>query len=310
MSFTVIKPGFYASVQDAGRFGFAHEGLAKSGVMDEHAYRWANYLIDNAQTDAVLEIALGECVLEAQAPTLIAVTGADMGFQINGTPKQNWHNHQVSAGDRLQWRSARTGMRAYLAVKGGFKTPMWFNARAVNKREGIGAVLSIGDSLPYNTCNITLAARSVPMEYRPDYQQPLVLHMLPSYQFDRFTPEQIKAFFKTIYRISHDSDRTGYRLKGSPIKDVPSQMISEGMVVGSVEITSKGLPIILLNDSPTIGGYPKIGTVVTEDLAKLAQRQPNTEIRFTLTTIEETQRQKLQWLNFFSTSMAPRKASS
>ncbi len=310
MSFKVIKPGFYSSVQDAGRFGFARAGLAKSGVMDKHAYCWANYLLDNAQTDAVLEITFGDCLMEAQAPTQIAVTGADMQLQINGDLKENWRSYQIRAGDILRWGTSITGMRAYLAVKGGFQTPIWFNARSVNKREHIGAVLSAGDSLPFVENEVDMTVRSVPAGYRPDYQQPLVLHMLPSYQFDHFTPEQVKAFFKTTYQISPDSDRTGYRLQGEPISDVPTKMTSEGMVVGSVEITSKGLPIILLNDAPTIGGYPKIGTVVSEDLAELVQRQPNTEVRFTLTTIEETQHRKQQWLNFFSTSMAPRATQS
>lgn len=310
MSFKVIKPGFYSSVQDAGRFGYASAGLAKSGVMDEHAYRWANYLLDNAQTDAVLEITFGDCQLEAQAPTQIAVTGADMQLQINGDLKENWRSYQVKIGDTLRWRTAQSGTRAYLAVKGGFQTPVWFNARSVNKRENIGAVLTVGDSLPFKADETDMTVRSVPAGYRPDYQQPLVLHMLPSYQFDRFTPEQIKAFFKTTYQISPDSDRTGYRLQGERINDVPAKMTSEGMVVGSVEMTSKGLPIILLNDAPTIGGYPKIGTVVGADLAKLVQRQPNTEVRFTLTTVEETQYRKQQWLNFFSTSMAPRASQS
>lgn len=306
MSFNVIKPGFYSSVQDTGRFGFGRVGLSKSGVMDEHAYRWANYLLDNAQQDAVLEITFGDCLLEAQAPTQIAVTGADMQLQINGEPKENWHSYLIKAGDRLRWKIAKTGMRAYLAVKGGLQSPVCFHSRSVNKREHIGTVLAAGDSLPYLACGSAMTVRRVPAIYQSDYQKPLQLHMLPSYQFDRFTPDQVKVLFKTTYQISADSDRTGYRLEGEPIKHVPTKMPSEGMVVGSVEITSKGLPIVLLNDAPTIGGYPKIGTIVSEDLSKLVQRQPNTAVNFTLTTIEEAQQRKREWLNFFSVSSAPR----
>lgn len=306
MSFKVIKPGFYSTVQDAGRFGFGQVGLSRSGVMDEHAYRWANYLLDNAQNDAVLEITFGDCLLEAQAPTQIAVTGAEMQLQINGKPKENWRTYSINTGDLLRWRTAQTGMRAYLAVKGGLQSPIWFDSRSVNKREHIGTMLSAEDSLPYLASDTAMTMRRVPAAYQPDYQKPLQLHLLPSYQFDRFTPDQVKAFFKTTYQITIDSDRTGYRLAGEPMEQVPAKMTSEGMVVGSVEITSEGLPIVLLNDAPTIGGYPKIGTVVSEDLSKLVQRQPKTEVRFTLTTIEETQQRKQAWLNFFSTSMAPR----
>lgn len=304
MSFKVIKPGFYSSVQDAGRFGLANVGLAKSGVMDEQAYRWANYLLDNAQTDAVLEITFGDCILEVLAPTMIAVTGSDMQLHINREAKQNWHSHWVKAGDLLQWKTAKIGMRAYLAVKHGLETAVLFGSRSVNKREQVGHILQVGDLLPFKPLNDPLTARGVPLQYQADYTKPLVLHVLPSYQFAQFSTEQVKAFFKHTYQISTASDRTGYRLTGEPLSDVPAKMTSEGMVVGSVEITSAGLPIILLNDAPTIGGYPKIGTVVSEDLAALVQRPPNTVIRFSLTSIEEAQHHKLKWLNFFATSIA------
>lgn len=305
MSFKVIKAGFYSTVQDVGRFGFADKGLAKSGVLDEHAYRWANYLLDNHQTDAVLEITFGDCCLEALQDVVIAITGADMQFTINGEAKSNWHSYSVQAGDQLCWKTAQTGMRAYLAVQGGFTTPAMFNARAVNTREQLGKHLQIGDVLPFKTATETLATRCVPQDYQADYTKPLYLHLLPSYQFEQFSPEQVKTFFKNTYQISQQSDRTGYRLIGKPIDDIPPKMTSEGMVVGSVEVTPQGLPIILMNDAPTIGGYPKIGTVVSEDLAKLAQRPPNTEVRFTLTNIHEAQQRKRQWLNFFSTGIAP-----
>ncbi len=306
MSFKVIRQGFYTTVQDAGRFGFADRGLAKSGVMDEHAYRWANYLLHNHQHDAVLEITIGNCILEAQAETTIAITGADMQFSINGEEKENWHSHTIKPGDQLRWQSATSGVRAYLAVKGGLQTEQVFNSRSTNVREKIGSKLQAGDDLPYIASTKVIANRFVPLEYQPDYQKPLHLHLLPSYQFDLFSAQQVKAFFKNSYQITQNSDRTGYRLSGEVIKAVPANMTSEGMAVGSVEVTTAGLPIILMNDAPTMGGYPKIGTVVSEDLAKLAQRPTNTEVKFTLTTIEETQRRKREWLSFFSSSVAPR----
>lgn len=305
MSFKVIKPGFYTTVQDAGRFGFADRGLAQSGVMDDHAYRWANYLLDNAQTDAVLEITFGDCQLEALAPSKIAITGADMQLRINGVLKENWHSHAIKMGDQLSWQTTKSGVRAYLAVKNGLNTTAWFGSRAVNKREQIGQLLQAGDWLAYASFSGALASRCVPLAYQADYTKPLRLHLLPSYQFSQFMPDQIKVFFNNTYQIGLDSDRTGYRFLGKPIQNVPAKMTSEGMVVGSVEITPAGLPIILLNDAPTIGGYLKIGVIVREDINKLVQRQVNSAVKFTLTNIDEAQQRKREWLNFFSTVTQP-----
>ncbi len=300
MSFRVIKPGFHSSIQDLGRFGFAHLGLARSGAMDQHASRWANYLLENDQNDAVLEITFGQCELEAQASTTIAVTGADMAFQINGQTKTNWQTHVVNAGDRLRWLNAQSGVSAYLSVKGGLQTECYFESRSVNVRENIGRLLKKGDRLAFKTNKQAVALRSTPTQFQHDYQSPLTLRLLASYQFEQFSPQQQKQFFEQRYHLANESDRTGYRLSGLAIEQVPAQMISEGMAYGSVEITSAGLPIILMNDAPTIGGYPKIGTVFSLDLAQLAQRQPGATINFERITIEQAQQASKVALDFFN----------
>lgn len=299
MSFLVVKPGFLTLVQDLGRYGVAHLGLARAGVMDQHASRWANYLLNNKQTDAVLEITLGGCELEAQANTIIAVTGAEMGFQINGQLKTNWQTYRIKAGDRLSWANATQGTRAYLAVKAGLQTETYFLSRSVNVREHVGRSVSQGDSLAYQPCISGLPNRMMPGMFKPDYSAALTLRLLPSYQFDLFSEQQKNTFFKQLYRVSTHADRVGYRLDGEPIIEVPEKMISEGMAYGSVEITSAGLPIILMNDAPTMGGYPKIGTVFSLDLYQLAQRQANTAVNFELLSIDQAQQYAKTFLHFF-----------
>ncbi len=299
MSFLVIKPGFLSLVQDLGRFGVAHLGLARSGVMDQHASRWANYLLNNKQTDAVLEITFGGCELEAQANTLVAITGADMDFRINGQLKTNWQTYSIQKGDRLAWSNATNGMRAYLAVKDGLQTDSYFLSRSVNLREHVGSALSQGDSLFFKPCLNRLPKRMMPDMFKPDYSAPLTLRLLPSYQFDSFTEQQKNTFFRQQYHLSNHANRVGYRFDGHPISDVPAKMISEGMAYGSVEVTSAGLPIILMNDAPTMGGYPKIGTVISLDLYQLTQRQTNTAVNFELISIDQAQQYAKTFLHFF-----------
>lgn len=299
MSFKVIKPGFQTSVQDLGRFGLSHVGLSHCGAIDEHAYRWANYLLDNNQNDATLEITLGNCELEAKTETTICITGADLNFKINNKNKTNWQTHHIEKGDVLTWSTAKNGMRAYLAVKDGLQTKVFFNSRSVNVREHIGRLIQTNDELLYKNFQEKHNSRSVPKEFIPNYQTPLTVRVLPSYQFESFSKQQREIFLNQNYILSNQSDRTGYRIQGNEIENIPTNLVSEGMCLGSVEITNAGLPIILMNDSPTIGGYPKIGTVFSLDLAQLAQRQANTEINFELINIEEAQNIKKEFLAFF-----------
>ncbi|WXT99797.1 MAG: 5-oxoprolinase subunit C [Catillopecten margaritatus gill symbiont] len=297
MSFKVIKSNFLATIQDYGRLNHGEHGLGQSGIADEHAYCWGNYLLDNAFNCAVIEITFGTLVLEAQVTTFIAVTGADLDFKINNTSVAIWRTVQVHKGDILSWGNSKHGLRAYLSVKSGFNTPIFFDSKSVNLREKIGTPLKQGDTLPCIAFNKT-NARFIPSKYLPDYNQALALRILPSYQFNLFTTEAQKTLFNQFYTIGKASDRAGCRLEGAPIEHHKKTMVSEGMAYGSVEIAN-GLPIILLKDAPNIGGYPKIGTVFSLDLAQLAQRHPNTLLRFEPIDIKTAQSERKEFNQFF-----------
>ncbi|MDC9714626.1 MAG: biotin-dependent carboxyltransferase family protein [Gammaproteobacteria bacterium] len=304
MSFEVIHPGFLSTIQDYGRFNHGMHGMSQSGVMDEHAYCWGNHLLGNRFGDAVIEINFGGLILEAQIDTFIAVTGADFDFKINDKLAQMWCNVQIYQGDILSWGNPKIGVRAYLAVKGGLNTPILFDSRSVNLREQIGAKLTRGDKLPYKLFKKT-TFRSIPTKYFPNYKKDVVLRLLPTYQFNDFDIKQRQLFFQQDYTVTKDSDRTGCRLNGTPISGKNSRMISEGISYGSVEITTDGLPIILLKDTPNIGGYPKIGTVFSLDLSKLAQRHPNTKVSFELMSVEQAQQKRKEFNTFFKINITP-----
>ncbi|WP_428095574.1 biotin-dependent carboxyltransferase family protein [Candidatus Thioglobus sp.] len=298
MSFKVIKSGFLSTIQDYGRFAHTGHGMSQSGALDEHAYCWANRLLDNHYNDAVLEITLGAVQLEALDDMLICVCGADLDFKINHQAAVIWHSVQIKAGDVLSWHFPKHGVRAYLAVKGGFKTQLMFGSRSVNLRENMGTKIS---ELEILNCEISRVKLDhlMPDKYLPNYNQALVLNILPSYQYSMFSQVQKSLFFEQTYHISSANDRSGCRLDGAPIALKKDKMISEPISYGSVQISTNGLPIILLKDGPTIGGYVKIGTVFSLDLAQLAQQQQNAKVRFKLMDVHQAQKQRLKFNQFF-----------
>lgn len=298
MSFKVLKAGFLATVQDYGRLGRGAQGMSRCGAMDEHAYCWGNHLLDNHFNAAAIEITFGAFELEATQSCVVAVTGADLEFRINGTRAPLWHSLQISPGDRLSWGMPKSGIRAYLCVSGGFNTKTLFDSKSVNLREHIGNKIEDGEILKCDESSVA-ADRFISKAYLPNYGNEVILHLLPSYQFGEFSINQRDLFFNQAYQISNASDRSGCRLSGAPISLRRERMISEGMSYGSVEIANDGLPIILLKDAPTIGGYPKIGTVLSLDLSLLAQQQPGAKVRFTPITIDQAQTERLKFNRFF-----------
>lgn len=299
MSFKVVKASFLSTIQDYGRFGCAEYGLGQCGVLDAHAYCWANHILRNHFNDAVVEINFVGVELIAQVDTYIAVTGGKFGFKVNGKLAPVWRGIKVSQGDILSWDKPETGMHSYLAVKGGFDTPQLFGSRSVNLRESIGGKLQDGDELPC-ACNKNLNCRLVPERYIPDYDRDIILRLLPSYQYNEFNDDQKALFFDQIYSITANNDRAGCRLKGAAITFEKRELVSEGISYGSVEISPDGQPIILLKDGPTIGGYPKIGTVLSLDLAKLAQKRTESTVKFELISIEDAQKERAFFDVFFN----------
>jgi biotin-dependent carboxylase-like uncharacterized protein len=299
VSFKVLKASFLSTIQDYGRYGYTRYGLGQSGALDVHAYSWANYILKNKFNDAVVEISFAGVELRARVDTFIAVTGGDFSFKINGELAPIWQGIKVSNGDSLTWEKPKTGMRTYLAVKGGFDTPEYFGSRSVNLRENIGAKLSDGDELP---CGISPHANcfTMPAKYIPDYSRDITVRLLPAYQYSQVNDIQKALFFSEIYSVTADSDRTGCRLGGMPVHLEKPELISEGVSYGSVEISPDGLPIIILKDGPTIGGYPKIGTAFSLDLAQLAQRKGNSKVKFDLMNIEDAQKERAVFNKFFN----------
>jgi len=295
VSLKVIKPGIYSLLQDGGRYGQHSMGLTTGGPLDRNAFRWANLLCENPQDSASIEVTVGGLVLESTVTTTLAVTGADIPLSINKQPAALWQSHSVNPGDLIELGFARSGNRAYLAIGGGFQAEAIFNSVATVPREGLGglnadgAALKSGELLP---CKPTENASlwQLPENLRADYREnSALLRMVLGYQQECFNETQKQLFFNTQYSVTKNSDRMGFRLQGAEIIPTIEGILSEGICLGAIQFPPDGQPIVLLNDRQTMGGYPKIGSVLSVDIGKLAQPSAGGTVRFEAISIDQAQ---------------------
>lgn len=279
----VMLPGMLSLLQDEGRFGYHRIGLTNGGPLDGRAMHWANRLVHNPSGVTALEVSFGGLELEARVDTLLSVTGGDASLCINAVEKEKWRSHKVAEGDLISIGFAQAFCRSYLAVSGGFQIAPRFGSTATVSREGIGGLnggkLEPGDLLACEPAGAAPCLR-LPEADRPSYARHIQLRVIPGYQDYRFSRLQQRRFFAGIYTVTDRADRMGYRLQGPVIECEIEGILSEGICQGAIQIPADGQPIVLLNDRQTIGGYPKIGSALSLDTAKLAQLMPGSTVRF------------------------------
>lgn len=285
MTLRIITPGPLSLLQDLGRYGYQHIGVTPGGPMDEHAFSWANRLLDNVNNAAQIEITMGQFNCEFLHPTMIALTGADMNATLNGEAISPWKTYFVNANDRLLLGIAQSGLRSYLAVTGGFNVDLQLGSCATVMRDNLGGLNGLGEKLKANDvityCESKKSIRKrTPDKFIGHYPALVRLAVIPSYQYEQFSATQRRRFFAATYIVSAQIDRMGYRLSGEAISCNDKTLASEGIALGAIQIPSDGQPIVLMRDRQTIGGYPKIGCLTSLDISKLAQCQPGTRIQF------------------------------
>ncbi len=291
----IIDPGVKATVQDLGRTGIRHHGLARGGVLDLRSAAWANKLLDNDRNAACVEIVLGGFRAEALSACEVAVTGARVEVTVNGQAVDMWRSLQLAPGDELAIGHARNHRLIYLAVQGGFNTRKWFGSRSVVERETLegSGPLQADDVLPAGAGELTAGKpRVAPPQAWQWLECPAVLGLIPGYQYHQFQPEDLQRLTTTDYQVSDQSDRMGYRLAGTPMAEPPPGIVSEGIAPGAVQVPGDGQPIALLADCQTIGGYPKPGVITSLDCGLLAQQLPGARVRFEWTDALSAQNQR------------------
>lgn len=293
-AFKIFNAGMLSLIQDAGRFGQARLGLTTGGPADELAFMWANRLLGNPSNSSTLEITMGGLQLESLDAGQFCITGAKCKVSLNNTEIAQWRSYNIAKGDILNIDFASAGCRIYLAVGGGFSLTPQLNSSATVVREGIGGF--DGKPLKANQVLERFFHQAQPLlglrpEDIPDYSQMLQLRLVKGYQYDSFESLQKARFFSNSYKVSQLADRMGYRLTGAAIEFHTRTMLSEGIAQGAVQIPADGQPIVLGKDRQTIGGYPKIGSVLSLDLSRLMQTTAGATVEFTPITIEEAHNQ-------------------
>lgn len=291
----ILVPGLLTTVQDKGTNGFQKYGISQSGAMDEKSFELANAICGNPENAACLETTLSGPSIRFVTDCDFAITGAVFSnASLNGKPVEMNKKIHAEAGAVLDCGFASNGLRSYIAFTGGILVPEVFGSRSTNLKSKIGGFygrkLEAGDDLAIGFARRhSMRENAFPVKnINPFFARKdgiLVLDCIKSSQFDFFSEESVKIFTSTVYTITPESDRMGIRFQGQNIMCGKTDIISDAIPFGAVQITSAGLPVVMAADRQTTGGYAKIACVKKESMCALAQAAPGTKVQF---KIEET----------------------
>ena len=285
-----VEPGPFVTVQDRGRVGWQRFGVSRAGAMDMDALATANILAGNDPHAAALEFAHVGGTFRLQATSCrIGVAGGHFAVSVAGRPVPPYTSATVLRGQMVRIGVARDAIWGYVAVSGGFGIPLQLGSRSTHARSGIGGLdgrtVHAGDVLPLNT-DAVLAAPERRLSELPDRRGPVRVVLGP--QDDLFADDAVELFQSATFQITPHMDRLGYRLDGPKLRHARDHnIISDGLVAGCVQVPGSGSPIVLMRDAQLPGGYPKIATVISADLGRLAQMRPGTPVRFVPVALAE-----------------------
>ncbi len=304
--FEVLRAGINTTYQDRGRFYMQHFGVAPGGCMDLKAFLIANALVGNNSEDGVLEFAYqGPLLKLVKGKTKIVITG-NVLFQIikisneiiNGECNKSY---DLKEGDQIDILATKKSAYGYLAIEGGFDLKPFCNSVSILARAHIGP--NDGEKIKVKD-KIIIKRNSINkknFEAKVIIKDRNIIRVLKGPQFDYFSKESQKDFFLKDYKITNLTDRMGMRLEGATIKNTVSTNIrSEGITKGAIQVPADGQPIVLLTDYPTIGGYPKIANVISADYHLLAQKIPEEKILFQNVELHEAEQLYKEHLNSIS----------
>lgn len=306
MSMVIRSAGALSSIQDEGRFGVMQLGFGQCGAMDLTSMHIANRLVGNCRNCAVIEMTLMGITAVFDSACLIALSGGDFGAALSGQKIRNDKAYAVRAGDVLTLGAAKSGARCYLAVSGGIDVPKVMGSRSTDLKSGIGGhcgrKLQAGDRLSFGQ-------NYVPVQNPEKWEIPLrtfagdfAVRAVRGPQDFMFDEAQIRLFFSGQYKVTPQCDRMGMKLQGEPlVSKAGTDILSDGIVRGSVQVPGNGQPIVLMSDHQTTGGYAKIATVIAGDVSRLAQAKAGDTVRFEEVSVSEAQRLARQEKKYIDT---------
>ena len=302
MTAIVQRAGFLTSVQDLGRTGFRQFGVSTSGALDSFALRVANLLVGNDEGAAGLEITLGGLQLRFEHERIVAWCGGEFDVQIGSRALPPGHVAYLQARDELKFGRAQIGCRCWLAISGGIDVPVILGSRSTDVRANFGGfegrALRDGDQLSLREFRRSPTAATAgisswagPHDWVSRTKQCPNLRFIRGVDGSRFDDVTIQQFTNHEFTVSSDSDRMGVRLDGPELKrQDETDLISEAVAPGTIQVPPSGKPILLLGDCQTIGGYPKIAHVITVDLGIAAQLRAGDRVRFSEVSLQDAHR--------------------
>lgn len=292
----ILNAGAFTTVQDFGRSGFLKSGITENGAFDKFSYELSNLILGNKKNAAALETTLFGPEIYFTTSACFCITGADIEPTLNGRKILQSKKISANAGDILKTGFAKNGIRSYISFSGGILVKEFFDSKSTNIKAKFGGYygrkllqndeLAIGDEKEKSFLNFIqnkfFLQKKLLKKSLKNFManEPLVLNVYKGAQFDFFSDKNIFEFTQTEFEIAPESDRMGIRLNGEALSCKTTDIISDAIPFGAVQITSKGLPIIMANDRQTCGGYAKIATVKKEDMYRLSQCKTGTKIKF------------------------------
>lgn len=294
MSLIVENPGILSLLVDGGRKGYQRLGITVGGPTDEFAFKWANALCGNVENETCIEIISSGARFTATQDCEVSLAGAVTEVTLSGKKLDGWQNYWLNAGESIEIPAAENGLRSYLAVAGGFNIQPVFGSSTTVMRDRLGGLDIVGSALkaqnilPFNTTQ-TFRSRRLPSAVIPNYAACESVRIVAGYQVSMFSQAAITGFQSNVYKISAQSDRMAVRFSGNAVNIGSTSMLSEGLCRGAVQIPPDGIPIVMLSDRQTMGGYPKIGTVLSCDCDVLSQSRSGSSIKFELISVYAAQ---------------------
>jgi 5-oxoprolinase (ATP-hydrolysing) subunit C len=307
----VVKAcGPMTTLQDRGRLGYQRFGVSPSGAMDRRALAMANVLVGNPPETAAIEFMnLGGAFMAEGGDLCVALVGAGSSLSIDGTAVASQTSVLLNEGQTLEVGHPRTGTFAYLAIAGGFGVEPQLGSLSFHLRSRLGGLngtsLKAGDRLP---CGAAPVGEPMQLALALPEEAGHIRVMLGP-QDDYFTPESIYLLQESEFTISSQADRMGFQLTGPRLEHAKGfNIVSDGIVDGHIQVPGSGQPIVLMRDRQTAGGYPKIATVISADLARFAQMRPGTSVRFKIVQRDEAvaaARQLRDWIAALPSHLTP-----
>ncbi|MCH4890560.1 biotin-dependent carboxyltransferase family protein [Acidaminobacter sp. JC074] len=292
LGFTVKQAGLLSTFQDKGRLGYQSEGMPICGAMDQEAMILANKLVGKDH-GPVLEMTFMGSSIEFKKEMAIAITGADMQAQLNNRALNMYQTLYVKSGDILSFKGLMSGFRTYIAFSDILELEEVYASQSTYLKIAAGGYkgrkLEAGDDIHVKACELPKFGKVVKL-HRKDQ-----IRVLLGYECDDFKSPQ--DLFKHTYKVTNDLDRMGIRLEGGALEHKEgADIISSPIIPGAIQVPKSGQPMVMLRDAQTIGGYTRVGTVISCDLDKLAQKKPGDTVCFEAVTLEEAVKIKKEWL--------------